>query len=48
MIRTVDDFRNAIAKVFEELPLDHCKKYVAGMQGRLVKLREEGGGPIGR
>lgn len=47
-IRTVEEFRSAIEKVFRELPVAHCHNYVQGMQNRLSLVKKEGGGPIGR
>lgn len=47
-IRTVQDFRNCIEKVFKELPLEHCHNYVAGMQRRLSLVLQEEGGKIGK
>lgn len=47
-IRNVQDFRRCIEKVFQELPLEHCQNYVAGMQKRLALVLEKGGGAIGR
>ncbi len=47
-IRTVAEFRDAIASVFRELPLEHCQNYVAGMQRRLTLVKEKDGRAIGR
>jgi len=47
-IRTADDLREAITKVFQDLPLAHCKNYVGGMQERLASVKRLKGGPIGK
>jgi transposase len=47
-IRTVEEFRGAIEKVFRELPIEHCQNYVAGMQKRLSLVHERDGRAIGR
>jgi hypothetical protein len=40
--------QGAIEKVFEELPVAHCRNYLAGMQKRLSLVKQKGGRPIGR
>ena len=47
-IRTVAEFREAIASAFRELPQEHCHNYVAGMQKRLSLVQEREGKAIGR
>jgi len=47
-IRTVAEFREAIASAFRELPLEHCHNYVAGMQKRLSLVQEGEGKATGR
>lgn len=47
-IKTLKEFKEAIASVFRELPLEHCQKYVAGMQKRLSLVHEMEGRAIGR
>ena len=47
-IKTVAEFRDAIASAFRELPLEHCHNYVAGMQKRLSLVQGREGKAIGR
>ena len=47
-IRTIEEFRGAIERIFKELPLEHCQNYVAGMQKRLLLVQEKDGRAIGR
>ena len=47
-IQSAQDLRKAIIKVFDELPVAHCKNYVNGMQKRLASVKKLKGGPIGK
>lgn len=47
-IKTAEELRMAISKVFEDLPVAHCRNYVNGMQKRLDSVRMLKGGPIGK